>query len=458
MSEVVEQLRQVLPPEALVTDPDRMESYRYDRAMFCPAGVPLAVVLARETAHVQAAVRVAAEAGVPIVPQGARSGLSGAANALDGCIVISLEKMDRILAIEPIDRYVVTQPGVYNAVLSRAVAEHGLFYPPDPSSWEFCSIGGNLSTNSGGLCCVKYGVTTDYVLGLEVVLADGRILRTGRKTVKGVAGYDLAKLIVGSEGTLGIITEATLALRPAAAKPKTMAALFGSGVEAGNAILEIIRSGVSLSLLEIMDRTTIRAVNKYKRMDLPDEAAAMLIAQSDAGGEAGAADVAAVAKLCRDHGALECIEAEDDAEGELLLEGRRAALTALEELGTTMIDDVAVPRSRLAEFIGRIEALSAELDITIGVLGHAGDGNMHPTVVFDQTDPAQAERAQVAFDRVMEIGLELGGTITGEHGVGVLKRTWLAEEIGPVALDVHRAIKTALDPKNLLNPGKVVAG
>jgi glycolate oxidase len=458
MSEVVEQLRQVLPPEALVTDPDRMESYRYDRAMFCPAGVPLAVVLARETAHVQAAVRVAAEAGVPIVPQGARSGLSGAANALEGCIVISLEKMDRILAIEPIDRYVVTQPGVYNAVLSRAVAEHGLFYPPDPSSWEFCSIGGNLSTNSGGLCCVKYGVTTDYVLGLEVVLADGRILRTGRKTVKGVAGYDLAKLIVGSEGTLGIITEATLALRPAAAKPKTMAALFGSGVEAGNAILEIIRSGVSLSLLEIMDRTTIRAVNKYKRMDLPDEAAAMLIAQSDAGGEAGAADVAAVAKLCRDHGALECIEAEDDAEGELLLEGRRAALTALEELGTTMIDDVAVPRSRLAEFIGRIEALSAELDITIGVLGHAGDGNMHPTVVFDQTDPAQAERAQVAFDRVMEIGLELGGTITGEHGVGVLKRTWLAEEIGPVALDVHRAIKTALDPKNLLNPGKVVAG
>ena len=458
MSEVVEQLRQVLPPEALVTDPDRIESYRYDRAMFCPAGMPLAVVLARETAHVQAAVRIANENDVPIVPQGARSGLSGAANALDGCIVISLEKMDRILAIEPVDRYVVTQPGVYNAVLSRAVGEHGLFYPPDPSSWEFCSIGGNLSTNSGGLCCVKYGVTTDYVLGLEVVLADGRILRTGRKTVKGVAGYDLAKLIVGSEGTLGIITEATLMLRPAAAKPKTMAALFGSGVEAGNAILEIIRSGVSLSLLEIMDRTTIRAVNKYKRMDLPDEAAAMLIAQSDAGGEAGAADVAAVAKLCRDHGALECIEAEDDAEGELLLEGRRAALTALEELGTTMIDDVAVPRSRLAEFIGRIEQLSAELDITIGVLGHAGDGNMHPTVVFDQTDPAQAERAQVAFDRVMEIGLELGGTITGEHGVGVLKRTWLAEEIGPVALDVHRAIKNALDPKNLLNPGKVVAG
>lgn len=457
MSDVVEQLRQALPAEALVTDPDRMESFRYDRAMFCPAGMPIAVVLARETAHVQAAVRIASEAGVPVVPQGARSGLSGAANALDGCIVISLEKMDRILEIEPVDRYVVTQPGVYNAVLSRAVEEQGLFYPPDPSSWEFCSIGGNLSTNSGGLCCVKYGVTTDYVLGLEAVLADGRVLRTGRRTVKGVAGYDLVKLLVGSEGTLGIITEATLALRPLAARPRTMAALFDSGVAAGQAITEIIRSGVSLSLLEIMDRTTIAAVNAYKRMDLPTEAAAMLLAQSDAGGEAGVADVATVAKLCREHGAIECLEAEDPAEGELLLEARRAALIALDQLGTTMIDDVCVPRSRLAEFIGRTEALAKELDITVGVLGHAGDGNMHPTVVFDPTDPGQAERAQQAFDRIMEIGLELGGTITGEHGVGVLKRTWLAEEIGPVALDVHRAIKAALDPKNILNPGKVVA-
>ena len=302
MKQVVDQLRRVLPPEALVTDPDRIQSYRYDRAMFCPAGEPLAVVLARETAHVQAAVRIAAAARVPVVPQGARSGLSGAANALDGCIVVSLEKMDRILAIEPVDRYVVTQPGVFNAVLSRAVAEQGLFYPPDPSSWESCSIGGNLST----------------------------------------------KLIVGSEGTLGIITEATLALRPQAGRPQTMAALFDSAVTAGEAIVEIIRSGVSLSLLEIMDRTTIAAVNAYKRMDLPTEAAAMLIAQSDAGGEVGAADVAIVAKTCRQHGAIDCIEADDPAEGELLLEARRAALIALEQLGTTMIDDVCVPRSRLA--------------------------------------------------------------------------------------------------------------
>src|SRR3954447_5977014 len=269
---VVSALAEGLPREALVTDPDLLESYRFDRAQFCPAGVPAAVVLARETAHVQHALRVASALRTPVVPQGARSGLSGAANAIEGCIVVSTEKMRTIVEIDVANRFVVTQPGIYNAELSRAVAEHGLFYPPDPSSWEFCSIGGNLSTNSGGLCCVKYGVTTDYVLGLEVVLASGEVLRTGRRTVKGVAGYDLTKLFVGSEGTLGIITEATLSLRPQAARPRTMAALFGSAVTAGAAVVDIVRSGVPLSLLEIMDRTTIAAVNAYKRMDLPTDA------------------------------------------------------------------------------------------------------------------------------------------------------------------------------------------
>ena len=458
MSDVVEQLRQALPPEALVTDPDRLQSYRYDRAMFCPAGEPLAVVLARETAHVQATVKIAAASGTPVVPQGARSGLSGAANAIDGCIVLSMEKMDQVLQIDPVNRYVVTQPGVYNAVLSRAVAEQGLFYPPDPSSWEFCSIGGNLSTNSGGLCCVKYGVTTDYVLGLEVVLASGEVLRTGRKTVKGVAGYDLTKLIVGSEGTLAIITEATLALRPQAQRPRTVAALFDDVVTAGKAITEIVRSGVPLSLLEIMDRTTIAAVNKFKRMDLPEEAAALVLAQSDSGGEAAVAEIAAVAKMFRENGAIECLEADDPAEGELLLEARRAALPALERLGTTMIDDVCVPRSRLAEFLGRVEEIADETQVTVAVVGHAGDGNMHPNVVFDETDEAQSKRAQRAFDLIMEVGLELGGTITGEHGVGVLKMAWLETELGPVAIELHRAIKRALDPQGILNPGKVVAG
>lgn len=455
MTDVVERLRQALPPEALVTDPDRLQSYRYDRAMFCPAGEPLAVVLARETAHVQAAVRLAAQTGTPIVPQGARSGLSGAANAIEGGLVVSLEKMDRVLEIDPVNRYVVTQPGVFNAVLSRAVAEHGLFYPPDPSSWEFCSIGGNLATNSGGLCCVKYGVTTDYVLGLEVVLASGEVLRTGRKTVKGVAGYDLTKLMVGSEGTLGIITEATLALRPETQRPRTVAALFDAMATAGEAITTVVRTGVPLSLLEIMDQTSIGAVNTYKRMDLPSEAAAMVIAQSDSGGEAAVRDIATVARAFREAGAIECLEADDPAEGELLLEARRAALPALETLGTTMIDDVCVPRSRLAEFMVEVERIAAEVGVLVAVVGHAGDGNMHPNVVFDQTDAEESRRAQVAFDEIMAAGLRLGGTITGEHGVGVLKMTWLESELGPVSMDVHRAIKKALDPLGILNPGKV---
>src|SRR3954467_3150097 len=233
---VVTALAGGLPSEALVTDPDLLESYRYDRAQFCPAGMPAAVVLARETAHVQHALRVASALRVPVVPQGARSGLSGAANAIDGCVVVSTEKMRRLLEIDVANRFVVTQPGIYNAELSRAVAEHGLFYPPDPSSWEFCSIGGNLATNSGGLCCVKYGVTTEYVLGLEVVLASGEVLRTGRGAVKGVAGYDLTRLFVGSEGTLGVITEITLSLRPAPEESLTLVAVFDSTAAAGTAV------------------------------------------------------------------------------------------------------------------------------------------------------------------------------------------------------------------------------
>lgn len=451
---VTDALRDGLPAGVVVDDPDRMETYRYDRALFCPAGMPAAVVLARERSHVEHTLRTASQLRVPVVPQGARSGLSGAANAIDGCIVLSLERMDRIVEIDAANRIAVVEPGVYNATFSRAVAEHGLFYPPDPSSWEFCSIGGNLATNSGGLCCVKYGVTTDYVRGLEVVLASGEVLTTGRRTVKGVAGYDLTKLFVGSEGTLGVITQATLALRPEAERPLTVAALFDSPAAAAGAVAAIVAGGHVPSLLEIMDTTCLRAVEQWKRMDLPADAGAMLIAQSDTGSTA-AAEIAAMASQFRHAGATEVVEAEDPAEGELLLEARRVVLLALERLGTTLIDDVCVPLSRLADLFDGVDKIAASCGVLIGVVGHAGDGNMHPTVVFDPADEEQSRRARKAFGAVMDLGLELGGTITGEHGVGVLKREWLEKELGPVGLRLHREIKAVLDPKGILNPGRV---
>ncbi|HLR84199.1 MAG TPA: FAD-binding protein, partial [Nocardioidaceae bacterium] len=318
MSEaVLAALRAALPDDCIVTDPDLMESYRVDRAMFCEAGTPLAVLLPRETDQVSAALRVASEHRVPVVPQGARSGLSGAANAIDRGLVVSLERMTRIVSIDRANRYVVTQPGVMNAELSRAVESEGLFYPPDPSSWEFCSIGGNLSTNSGGLCCVKYGVTTDYVLGLEVVLASGEVLRTGRRTVKGVAGYDLTRLFVGSEGTLGIITEATLSLRQSVQRPETLAATFDDAGSAADGVSAVVDCGVVPSLLEFMDRTSVHAVNEAFRLGFDSDVAAVVIAQSDAGGTRGREEVDQIAKVLADHGATQVVVADDPAEGEL---------------------------------------------------------------------------------------------------------------------------------------------
>jgi len=452
---IVRALVDALPEHCVVTDTDRMAGYRYDRAMFCPAGRPAVVVLARETAHVQETLRLASEHQVPVVPQGARSGLSGAANAIEGCIVLSLDRMDQVLEIDVANRLVVTQPGVFNANLSRAVADKGLFYPPDPSSWEFCSIGGNLSTNSGGLCCVKYGVTTDYVLGLEVVLANGEVLRTGRRTAKGVAGYDLTRLFVGSEGTLGVITEATLMLRPASHEPLTVAAVFTDSAAAAAAVSAIVATGVVPSLLEFMDRTSVRAVNEMFSLGFDPDTAALVIAQSDAGPVQGRYEIDVLSKVLAESGATEVVVADDAREGELLLAARRQVIPAFEKLGTTMIDDVCVPRDRLAELTVRIEALAESAGLLISVFGHAGDGNFHPAVVFNASDPAQAAAAKQAFDDIMVIGLDLGGTITGEHGVGVLKKDLLLREVGELSLRVHRDIKRALDPQGILNPGKV---
>ncbi|SEQ29458.1 glycolate oxidase [Streptomyces sp. yr375] len=453
-ADLLDRLRAGLPADAVLTDPDVTLSYANDMASFCPAGTPAVVVLPRTVEEVQHVMRTASELRVPVVPQGARTGLSGGANASEGCVVLSLTRMDRILEINPVDRIAVVEPGVVNATLSRAVGEQGLYYPPDPSSWEQCTIGGNIGTASGGLCCVKYGVTAEYVLGLDVVLADGRLMSTGRRTAKGVAGYDLTRLFVGSEGSLGIVVRATLALKPQPPKQLVLAAEFASGAAACDAVCRIMADGHVPSLLELMDRTTVRAVNDLTRMGLPDTTEALLLAAFDTSDPA--ADLAAVGALCEAAGATQVVPADDFAESELLLQARRSALVALEAVkGTTMIDDVCVPRSRLAELLDGVEHIAEKHQLTIGVVAHAGDGNTHPTVCFDAQDADECRRARESFDEIMGLGLELGGTITGEHGVGVLKKEWLARELGPVGVEMQRAVKAAFDPQGILNPGKL---
>ena len=451
---VLADLIAILPPGAVITDPDAMDAYRRDRANDPTAGVPLAVVRATRTEDVQATVRFAAATGIPLIPRGAGSGLSGGSSAVDGAMVVSLDRM-RDIVIDPAVRMATVQPGALNAEVKAAAAEHGLWYPPDPSSFEFCSIGGNVATNAGGLCCVKYGVTTDYVLGMTVVLADGRAVRLGGPRLKDVAGLSLVKLFVGSEGTLGIITEVVLRLVPAQRTPTTLVASFPTLIGATQAVLDITRT-MRPSMLEFMDAVAINAVEDETRMGLDRDAAALLVVQSDEPADRAAEEIAAVEACCVANGATECYATDDPDEGEAFVTARRMAIPAVEKRGSLLLEDVGVPLPRLGDLVEGIAEISARHDIVISVVAHAGDGNTHPLLVFDPTDPASRARADAAYGEVMHLAIDLGGTITGEHGVGRLKRPWLGDYLGDDVLELNHRIKKALDPQGILNPGAVL--
>jgi glycolate oxidase len=447
-------LAAALPDGALLTDRDVVASYRQDWARDPQAGWPLAVVRATCTADVQATLRWATQHRVPVVPRGAGSGLSGGSTAVDGGVVLSLERM-RDIHVDSVSRVAVAQPGLLNVEVKRAAAEHGLWYPPDPSSFEICSIGGNAATNAGGLCCVKYGVTTDYVLGMQVVLAEGTALQLGGPRLKDVAGLSLTKLFVGSEGTLGVITELTLRLLPAPPPASTLVAVFASIEAAADAVLAIT-SELRPSMLELMDRTSINAVDDYTGMGLDRAAEALLIARSDAPGAAAPHEISVMEAACKAHGATELFCTDDPIEGDAFAAARRAAFPALERLGSLLLEDVGVALPNLPVLVKGIEQIAATHGVTIAVVAHAGDGNTHPLVVYDAADADATARAQQAFGAVMDLALTLGGTITGEHGVGRLKKAWLPAYLGEDVMALTRRIKDALDPDGILNPGAVL--
>jgi glycolate oxidase len=444
---------------SLSTDPDILATYSVDESVHEPTGQALALVRASCVDDVVATMRFAHAHGIPVVPQGARSGLSGGACAVDGGILLAVRGMDRILEIDEANMTVTVEPGIINQDLKDALRPHGLAYPPDPGSVGMCSIGGNIATDAGGMCCVKYGVTHEYVREITVVLADGTLTRLGHRTVKGVAGLDLAGLFTGSEGTLGVIVEATLKLVPLGADPLAALATFPSVRAATEAVAAYMATGATPSMLEMMDGMTIGFLAEIGDFGLDASVGAVLIMQSDS--DRAAADTEAFADIARDNGAVDVAFADNPTDSALLLNARRSVQPANEFYtrshgGGQMIDDVCVPRDRLAEFCTGVEAIRDETGVTVALVAHAGDGNVHPSVFYDTADEASVAAGMGAFDRIMALGLSLGGTITGEHGVGVLKAQWLAEELDEGNRRLHREIKHAVDPAGILNPGKML--
>ncbi|GIH97797.1 glycolate oxidase [Planobispora siamensis] len=450
----IEALSAALPASRIVLDPDVMAAHSRDQAAWAPEGRAVALVRPESAEQVRAVVAVCGEDRVPVVPRGAGTGLSGGANAVDGCVLLALDGMDRILEIDRDEQLAVVQPGVVNDSLRAAVAGHGLWYPPDPASSPWSTIGGNAATNAGGVCCVKYGVTRDYVLGLQVVTGTGELVRLGRRTRKGVAGYDLAGLFVGSEGTLGVITEITVRLlRLPRETPRTIVGAFDSLVGAGRAVAATAAAGITPSALELVDRYCLRAVDDWRNMGLTDLGDVLLLGRIDTGDELEAAAL----QGCFDAaGAVWSTRSTDAEEAEALFSARRLAYPALERLGPVLTEDVCVPRGLVPEMLARIERHAETHGVHIANIAHAGDGNLHPLIVVPAGDDEARTRAQRVFEAILDDAIALGGTVTGEHGVGLLKKRGMHAEVGEDVLALHRAIKSALDPAGIFNPGKII--
>ncbi|WP_053218411.1 glycolate oxidase subunit GlcD [Virgibacillus senegalensis] len=420
--------------------------------------MPDAVVSPRNSSEVSQVVKWCNEQEIPIVPRGSGTNLSAGTTPLKGGVVLLMKHLDKIIEIDEENLTVTTQPGVNTLELMEAVETKGLFYPPDPSSMKVSQIGGNINENSGGLRGLKYGVTRDYVIGLEVVLPNGEKIRTGGKLAKDVAGYDLTRLFVGSEGTLGIITEATLKLIPLPETKKTVLALYEDMEAAARTVSKIIAGKIIPATLEFLDQPTIKVVEDFSNIGLPTHAKAVLLIEQDGDAAVVEKDIEKIVSICEDNQAIEVSMAASEVEAEALRTARRSALSALARLKpTTILEDATVPRSEIANMVHAINKIAEKYQVDICTFGHAGDGNLHPTCLTDARDKEEMERVEQAFEEIFTTAVALGGTITGEHGVGAMKAPYLHLKLGEAGVEAMHSVKQAFDPKNIMNPGKMFA-
>ena len=452
---IATELAAVVGSDHLLTSDVDLLAYGYDGTWY--ESLPICVVIPGTTEEVRAIHRIATRERLAITPRAMGSGLSGGAVPLAGGIVLNVMRLGRILEIDDVNAVAVVQPGVVTADLQRAVEARGLFYPPDPSSLKQSAIGGNVSENAGGARCLKYGVTADYVAALEVVLPDGELIRTGGKMVKNVTGYDLRALFTGSEGTLGTITEITLRLLRKPRHTKTATAAFASIDEAAAAVIAILNAGITPTSIELMDRLTIACIEDYKPSGLPRDAEALLLFAVDGNYEEIVdAELARVAEIATACGASATRVAKDDAESARLWEARRGISPALARKSPNKLgEDISVPRSELVAIVRAIRAIAERHDLLIPIFGHAGDGNLHPNILCDRRNPEQMARVRLAAREIFEAAVAAGGTLSGEHGIGVLKKQFMELDLGPEAVALMRRIKAAVDPLGIMNPGKI---